>query len=628
MDSHSCCLASWRKQWRNAAFIAARGESAKTTRADPDRDICRSVVGERPPFSSGCGRISPEQGESSRTEARGERLGNHRQTWRMGCAPRKRRPIATSSLAWPMSATPLAPSATPRSPHRMPSTRWAARSAPSSKPRQSKISAAEARHPLELDGLVYQVRREGNRQFHQETRLSPAGKEALVTEFEAVYAVGSGRTGRSYLIQRDGHLFMSPMTWYADHGWDLSPGYEVNNSHFNRPVVSECLFCHANRALHVEGTLNEYKSPIFAGHAIGCQALSRSGRAARRGAGKRRRGRARLHHCQSGAPGAAFARIGLSAVPFGRPGPRRNARPPTRGFSARAAVVGRRSRVPGGTTSESETSNESHGATTRPAERLSGRRAAGSLRGPCGANAPERLLHRQHGKARLHFVPRPAPVARGSDQSGVLSPALPRMPWRRRIASCRWTNGAPAQADDSCIACHMPRPAPRFGTRRRPTTGFRGRRVHLHSAGRRLRRRPGRRSWHSMRCSSERRRFLTRSKTAAVAPMIPTKRAILPSRSRWPWTGIRMWLMHACSRGRSVCLSRPSSAIRSDSRAREAFAFTLARGRDLVAGLAATRGSSRARAATRIHACGRCFDADQRWPMVRGRRAVGSGPRA
>jgi tetratricopeptide (TPR) repeat protein len=124
---------------------------------------------------------------------------------------------------------------------------------------------------LDIDGFAYQVRRDGKRQFHRETRLSPAGEEALTTEFEAVYAIGSGQTGRSYVIERDGHLFMSPVTWYADHGWDLSPGFEVNNSHFNRPIVSECLFCHANRTHHVEGTLNKYEPPIFAGHAIGCQ---------------------------------------------------------------------------------------------------------------------------------------------------------------------------------------------------------------------------------------------------------------------------------------------------------------------------------------------------------------------
>jgi predicted CXXCH cytochrome family protein len=130
---------------------------------------------------------------------------------------------------------------------------------------------AEARHPLAIDGFVYRVRQDDGRQFHKETRLSPAGNEALSMEFEAVYAVGSGTDGRSYIIERDAHLFMSPMTWYADHGWDLSPGYEVNNSHFNRPVVAECLFCHANRAAHVAGTLNEYKPPIFSGYSIGCQ---------------------------------------------------------------------------------------------------------------------------------------------------------------------------------------------------------------------------------------------------------------------------------------------------------------------------------------------------------------------
>jgi tetratricopeptide (TPR) repeat protein len=143
--------------------------------------------------------------------------------------------------------------------------------APTAKAEQIERFTPEVRHPLTVDGFVYQVRREDGQQFHRETRLSPAGEEALSIEFEAVYAVGSGSAGRSYIIARDSHLFMSPLTWYADHGWDLSPGYEVNNSHFNRPVVAECLFCHANQAAHVAGTLNEYKPPIFSGHAIGCQ---------------------------------------------------------------------------------------------------------------------------------------------------------------------------------------------------------------------------------------------------------------------------------------------------------------------------------------------------------------------
>jgi hypothetical protein len=74
------------------------------------------------------------------------------------------------------------------------------------------------------------------------------------------------------LVNRGGRLFMSPITWYAAKGqWDLSPGYEDRNSHFNRPVVVQCVFCHANRSHPVEGSLATYEVPIFTGHAIGCQ---------------------------------------------------------------------------------------------------------------------------------------------------------------------------------------------------------------------------------------------------------------------------------------------------------------------------------------------------------------------
>ena len=70
--------------------------------------------------------------------------------------------------------------------------------------------------------------------------------------------------GTAYLIERDGFLFQSPIAWYARaRRWDLPPGYEKTNSHFERPITSACLFCHANRAEPVEGTVNRYRPPIF-----------------------------------------------------------------------------------------------------------------------------------------------------------------------------------------------------------------------------------------------------------------------------------------------------------------------------------------------------------------------------
>ena len=57
------------------------------------------------------------------------------------------------------------------------------------------------------------------------------------------------RRGHSYLFADDGYLFQSPISWYSGrHVLDLSPGYRDRNSHFDRPVDANCLFCHANHA--------------------------------------------------------------------------------------------------------------------------------------------------------------------------------------------------------------------------------------------------------------------------------------------------------------------------------------------------------------------------------------------
>jgi len=39
------------------------------------------------------------------------------------------------------------------------------------------------------------------------------------------YFLGSGAAGRSFLTERNGFLFLTPLTWYAATGhWDMSPG--------------------------------------------------------------------------------------------------------------------------------------------------------------------------------------------------------------------------------------------------------------------------------------------------------------------------------------------------------------------------------------------------------------------
>ncbi|TMQ33781.1 MAG: tetratricopeptide repeat protein [Planctomycetota bacterium] len=107
--------------------------------------------------------------------------------------------------------------------------------------------------------------------FHKEQRRDAQGRVLTELATEVHFAVGSGARGRSYLVDREGFLFQSPVSWYASKAiWDLTPGFQVIE-HFDRPVQAECLFCHGNRVEPVEHTLNRYRPPLFRGSAIGCE---------------------------------------------------------------------------------------------------------------------------------------------------------------------------------------------------------------------------------------------------------------------------------------------------------------------------------------------------------------------
>jgi predicted CXXCH cytochrome family protein len=130
---------------------------------------------------------------------------------------------------------------------------------------------AATRNPFTVGALTYRIERRADGVRHVESVIDPNGHTVAETGADVSYVVGSGRNGRAYVIDRAGYLFASPITWYPRRGtWDLSPGYEKANPHFGRPINADCLFCHANYADHVPGTLNRY-GPIFHGDSIGCE---------------------------------------------------------------------------------------------------------------------------------------------------------------------------------------------------------------------------------------------------------------------------------------------------------------------------------------------------------------------
>lgn len=125
---------------------------------------------------------------------------------------------------------------------------------------------------FKAQGLEYSIERQDGRVIHLETCRDMTGRPIVQNKAEVNYVIGSGRRGVSYLIERDGFLVQSPITWYTRaRRWGLSPGYEDLNYHFDRAVQPGCLFCHANSVLPVSGVLNRYEPPTFRGHAIGCE---------------------------------------------------------------------------------------------------------------------------------------------------------------------------------------------------------------------------------------------------------------------------------------------------------------------------------------------------------------------
>jgi photosynthetic reaction center cytochrome c subunit len=147
-------------------------------------------------------------------------------------------------------------------------------------------------HPAEVEGyarsaMAYSLRRAGQ---EPEGAVSAHGSKITVrssptgywqrwenggdsSDYRVDYVVGSGNHASGYLVDIGGHLFQSPVAFYTSRkSYDLAPGYEnVPDPDFTRPVSEECVLCHSGTALHISGTLNQYRSPIFPAEAISCE---------------------------------------------------------------------------------------------------------------------------------------------------------------------------------------------------------------------------------------------------------------------------------------------------------------------------------------------------------------------
>jgi len=114
--------------------------------------------------------------------------------------------------------------------------------------------SGEYRH--ELSGRDYRIYRDGQTLRLRESIQDAEGREVVLVDQSARYALGSGNYARMYLVQVEDFLIESPVTWYPrQQNWGMSAGY-LKNPHqpgFNREIGAGCLYCHAGRVETIEG---------------------------------------------------------------------------------------------------------------------------------------------------------------------------------------------------------------------------------------------------------------------------------------------------------------------------------------------------------------------------------------
>jgi len=135
------------------------------------------------------------------------------------------------------------------------------------------LRAIEEGHnnPVNALGSEFQIKRQGALLLHIETRHDAAGQPIFETIFNIDFVVGSGSRGYSFLTDRDGYVFQTPISWYSHKQiWDIAPGWETVGG--GRAILPGCLFCHANHVEPVPDRINRYQEPLFGKQpAIGCE---------------------------------------------------------------------------------------------------------------------------------------------------------------------------------------------------------------------------------------------------------------------------------------------------------------------------------------------------------------------
>jgi hypothetical protein len=123
-------------------------------------------------------------------------------------------------------------------------------------------------------GVHYRLFLRDDRAWLSYDRPNAPPERALKGEQELTYFIGSGQRGRTYLFQKQGYWFESPVNWYSKQRvWDMNPkSLKVVEMPFTLEVDAGCLHCHATAVqTSLPGARNHFGPQPFLYGGIRCQ---------------------------------------------------------------------------------------------------------------------------------------------------------------------------------------------------------------------------------------------------------------------------------------------------------------------------------------------------------------------
>ena len=122
-------------------------------------------------------------------------------------------------------------------------------------------------------GVQYKLSLQGGRAWLSYQRTSADPLRSLNGQQQLLYYIGSGKRGRTYLFEREGFWFESPVNWYTKKQvWDMAPSQiGVHEMPFTMLVSPDCLHCHASQVQEsLPGSRNHYREQPFLQTGITC----------------------------------------------------------------------------------------------------------------------------------------------------------------------------------------------------------------------------------------------------------------------------------------------------------------------------------------------------------------------